>query len=65
MITELTNVPCPVCKSLIKMTVVEVANRPTEFMIMGPGGEDNFRKEISFSCSNPKCRIMFANLPEK
>lgn len=49
---------CPVCGGNIVSVTREVSNRPPEFMIMGPGGENNFRKEESLHCD--RCGIMFA-----
>lgn len=60
----INDVLCPVCKKGKVVTVYkEVANRDPMSMIMGPGGKDNYRTELSYHCSNLECLIQFAGLP--
>ena len=55
---EQTGSKCPVCAADIISVTRLVANRPPEFMIIGPGGMDNYREEKSFHCVI--CGLMFA-----
>lgn len=56
--TQKTEGSCPICGGNIVCVKYLVPNRPPELMIMGPGGEDNYREKQSFHCE--KCGVLFA-----
>lgn len=55
---EKTGSKCPVCGDDIMKVTTSVPNRPPELMIMGPGGEGNYRQETSYHCKG--CGVKFA-----